>query len=633
MKHRTCRIGRALAFCTLTAIALTGVLPAAAGGLQPRSSRVVNIPVGRSSLLHFQHMKRVQVVAPGIVEVVVATLDDLSIYGETPGDTIVYVWDKLGVHEIAVTVEAMTAAQAMAGNLRAVLGNRLTYTPAGERTVVVEGTLPPAEAQRAHDIIAAYRRENVEIVDLVRAEGQGDAGAAAAVAGELRKILDGEVEYIVWNNNTLVVRGAIGDRERLEAAHRLLTSVSGPEVKVVDLLEYQESAAAPPVQQIAQALGDGFRAWQISGRIVAVEGQVANAQQLEDLNRILQAFSTQAEIINLVRVGRPDINRAVATMQELVGNRFAVRSLDADTIVVQGAVATDEELARVREIIAGYPTGYRVLDLLRVALPERQQVCVQVRVVEVNRGDLKRLGINWGQLEFEGDTVRFIDQPWLIQNMSNVLGVGGEVGNILTIGSQLDLLREKNAARILSEPNLLVDDGGTATMQVGGEIPIPVSQVGGGGEGSITVEWKPFGVILEIQPTILEDSGKINVRVTPEVSSLDFSNAVTIGGFTLPALRARRTSTVVTMADGGTLVLAGLIANDQSRTLRKIPLLGDLPLIGELFKRREFINGETELVILVSPKVISGSQPLPESMQPGGALMQPLSASPIRPNP
>lgn len=624
MKSSTCRIGRALAFCTLTAIALTGVMPAVAGGLQPRSSRVVNIPVGRSSLLHFQHMKRVQVV-DGVVEVVVASLDDLSIYGRQAGNTIVYVWDKLGVHEIAVTVEAITAAQTMAGDLRAVLGNDLKYTPAGERTILVEGTLPPAEAQRAHDIIAAYRRENVEIVDLVRAEGQGATGAAAAVAAELGKILDGEVEYIVWNNNTLVVRGSIGDRERLDAAHRLLASVSDPQVKVVDLLEYQESVPEPPVQQIAQALGEGFRVWQVSGRVVAVEGQVQNAQQLDNLNRILQAFSSQAEIINLVRVGRPDINAAVAALQGLVGNRFTVRSLDADTIVVQGAVATDEDLTRVREIIAGYPTGYRVLDLLRVALPERQQVCVQVRVVEVNRGDLKRLGINWGQLEFDGDTVSFVDQPWLIQNMSNVLGFGGEVGNILTIGSQLDLLREKNAARILSEPNLLVDDGGTATMQVGGEIPIPVAQVGGGGEGAISVEWKPFGVILEIQPTILEDSGKINVRVTPEVSSLDFANAVTIGGFTLPALRARRASTVVTMADGGTLVLGGLIANDQSRTLRKIPLLGDLPLIGELFKRREFINGETELVILVSPKVVSGSEPLPESVQPGGALMQPLS--------
>jgi len=607
---------------------LTLAAAAQAGGLSPTSTRVLTVPTGRCALLHFQRMKRVQVVAPDLVEVVVGSLDDLSVYGKKAGDTVVYVWDKLGLHQVAVTVSACSPAEALIMDLRAVLGSRLTYGAAGERTVVIEGALAGAEAQRAHDIIAASGREGLQIVDLVRTEGDDAAGAAAGVAAGLAKILGDGIEFTVWNNSTLIVRGGIGDKDRLAQAHKLLLAVSDPQLKVVDLLEYQETAAQPPVERIAQALGKGFRVWQIAGRAVAVEGTVESTQQLDDLKQILAAFGEQADVINLVRVGKQDINRAVASLQEVLGNKIAVRALDSETIALEGLVPSDAELERLRGIVTAYPVGYKTVDLLRVAMPEKRQVLVQVRVVDINKGDLKRLGVTWGQLSYDGDTVSFADQPWLMQAMSSVLGGSGAMGNVLAIGAQLDALRQNNAARVLSEPNLLVDDGGTATITVGGEIPVPVSQTGGTGGGSISIEWKPYGVLMQVAPTILEGSEKINLKVSPEVSSLDYANSVTISGFVLPAMRQRKASTVVTIENGGTLVLGGLIQRDEAKAVSKLPLLGDLPILGELFRHRQFQNGESELIILVTPRIVTGSMPIPAAAQGMPSSAQPPTATP-----
>jgi len=462
----------------------------------------------------------------------------------------------------------------------------------------------------------------------VRTEGDDDAGAAAAVAAGLSKILGDNIEFTVWNNSTLIVRGGIGDQDKLAQAHKLLLAVSDPRVKLVDLLTYQETAATPPVERIAQALGQGFRVWQVSGRIVAVEGTVETAERLEDLKQILAAFKDQAEVISLVRVGKPDINRAVAGLQDVLGNKIVVRLLDGETIAIEGLVPNEKELQRLKDIIAAYPVGYKTLDLLRIALPEKRQVLVQVRVVDINKGDLSRLGITWGQLSYDGNKVSFVDQPWLMQAMGSALGGTGTTGNVLAVGAQLDALREKNAARVLSEPNLLVDDGGAATITVGGEIPIPVAQTGGGGGGTISVEWKAYGVILKVEPTILEGGEKINLTISPEVSSLDYSNSVTISGFVLPAMRQRKATTVVTMDNGGTLVLGGLIQHDEAKALSKLPILGDLPVIGALFRRRQFTSGESELVILVTPQIVTGPMPLPASALPQGGIVGPPAATP-----
>lgn len=618
MRHATVYAQRRTAQWTAVILLAMVALPVAcrAQGLVARRDRSLTLAVGQSIFLHFERMKRVQVVEPETLDVVVASLNDLSLYGKKAGDTVIYVWDRTGIHQIDVQVIARTPAEALIRSLRATLGPNLTYTPAGDTTLVIEGTLPAAEAERAHSIVAAAGRSGVQIVDLIRVEGP-NTGAAGVVAEQLSKVLGDDIEYITWGGSTLIVQGGIGDKAKLEQAHKLLIAVSSDQVKVIDLLQYQESMAHPPVELIAQALGEKFRVWQVAGRTVAVEGTVPDDIALGNLNRLLAAFADQAEIVNLVRVGKPDINQAMSALQQLVGNTIVVRPLDANTLIVEGTVPNDVSLARVREVIASYPVGYKLVDLLRISLPEKRQVQVHVQVVDINRSALERLGINWGQLSGTGTTLSFVDQPWLMQSLGSVLGGSSAIGNANAIGAQIDLLRQNNMARVLSEPNLLVDDGDKATIQLGGEIPIPVATTGGtGGSGAISVQWKPFGVILQIEPTILESGDKINLKVAPEVSSLDFANAVTIGGFVLPALRQRRASTTVTMQNGATLVLGGLIANEQSRNLRRVPFLGDLPIIGQLFRHREFQENESELVIVVTPTIWTVPPPIPACVQP-----------------
>ncbi|MEN6401721.1 MAG: pilus assembly protein N-terminal domain-containing protein [Armatimonadia bacterium] len=589
-------------------------------GLAMRNGRSVTIPVGRSTTLHFERMRRVEVIEPDLVEVVVASLNDLSLYGKKAGETTVFVWDKAGMSQIEVTVVAPSPADKLVENLRRVLGNKLTYTPAGDMAVVIEGTVSAEEAERARSIIAVASKEGLQIVDLIRVQGDSTT-AAVAVANALRGVLGDKLQYTIWNNNTLIVQGQVGDQAALDRARRLVTAVTGRGVNVVDLLEYQESAGEPPLEDIARAVGDKFRVWQVQGKTVAIEGEVASAAELANLSKLLEAFAQQARIINMVRVvePQPDINAAMAALQEITGNRFSLRPFNHEAIIIEGMVQNADEMNRVRDIIAKSPIPFRVVDLLRVALPEKMQIVVHAKVLEISKGDSKKLGVNWGQLEYDGETVGFVDQPWL------VVAEGG-VNNVLTLGAQVEALKLENKARILAEPNVMVDDGDPAEILVGGEIPIPIAQAGGGGVAEVTVEWKDYGVHLAISPTILENRQRINLKVVSEVSSLDASNAVTISSFSLPALKSRRVKTTVTIGNNDTLILGGLLQSEDAKIVSKIPLIGDLPVIGQLFRHKQFQHNETELVIMVTPEIMDKSS---GKATPVGGKMTGITAAPV----
>lgn len=570
-------------------------------GLTPEAKRTMVLPVGRSVLLHFNRMKRVEVIEPELVEVVVASLNDLSVYGREAGDTTIFVWDRLGVHQIEVTVTAPSPAEALVTDLRRVLGNRLTYTPSGDRVVVVEGVLPPAEADRAHLIIKATAGGQVQVVDLIRAEG-ATGSVAVQTAEALRRVLGEDLEYVVWNDKTVLVRGALGDQTRLAQNRKVLEAAKTPDVQIIDLMEYEEPQAEPPVEAIAQAVGDQYQVWRVQGRTVAVDGTVSSQAELDNLNKILEAFQEQAKIINLVQVvePRPTINEYQALVQAALGERIQVQPLNGQALVLKGTLPSAEELADVRDLIKSLNVDCQLIDTLRVALPEKQRIMVRVRVIDVNRTAMEKLGTEYGQIAVDpaSGALQFVTQPfwvWLEQG----------VDNVFDFGAQVDALVQNNLAKVLSEPNLLVDDGSKADILVGGEIPIPVSSGGAGGLQTVTVEWKEFGVRLEVEPTILEGGQKLNLKVAPEVSSLDYGNAVTVGGFVLPALRSRKANTVVTVANGQSLILGGLLQSSDAKTIRKIPLLGDIPIIGELFKHRDFQESKSELVISVTPEIIN----------------------------
>jgi pilus assembly protein CpaC len=236
-----------------------------------------------------------------------------------------------------------------------------------------------------------------------------------------------------------------------------------------------------------------------------------------------------------------------------------------------------------------------------------------MRVLDLNRGAIDKLGINYGGLEYKPDgSVGFVNQPFWVK-------LERGVDNIFDFAAHVDAMVQNNQAKVLSEPNLLVDDGGEASMLVGGEIPVPVAAAGSGGVASVTVQWRPYGVSMNMTATILDDGKQINLKLSPEVSTLDYGNAVTLGGFVVPALKTRKAQTLVTVDNGRSLVLGGMLQSTEATNVNRIPLLGSLPIIGELFRHKDFQEGKSELVIIVTPEIVTDQAAVtapPEPTQP-----------------
>jgi pilus assembly protein CpaC len=169
----------------------------------------------------------------------------------------------------------------------------------------------------------------------------------------------------------------------------------------------------------------------------------------------------------------------------------------------------------------------------------------------------------------------------------------------------IDALKEKGLIKVLAEPTLITYSGKTANFLVGGEFPVPVPQSGGAGTGqtTITIEWKRFGVGLNFTPTVLNNE-KINMLIEPEVSKLDFNSGVVIQGSTIPALDVTRVSTTVELGDGQSFAIAGLLQDDIAQTVDEHPFLGQVPILGGLFRSNQFLKNETELIIVVTPHLV-----------------------------
>jgi pilus assembly protein CpaC len=251
------------------------------------------------------------------------------------------------------------------------------------------------------------------------------------------------------------------------------------------------------------------------------------------------------------------------------------------------------------------------------------QVMLEVRVAEMSRTLTQRLGINFAIVK--GDQSFFVNSlsnlTQVVKPTDGILGGGGLAQafssnvtalfrfntNNTTWTGFVDALREDGLIKVLAEPNLITLSGQTATFLAGGEFPVPVPQ----GLGTVGIEYKPFGVGLNFTPVVLSDD-KISIKVAPEVSDLDFSNALVLEGFVIPGLRTRRTSTTVELGDGQSFAIAGLLKENVRTIASKYPFLGDIPILGVLFQSKSFQKEETELVIIVTPHLV---KPLDKSKQ------------------
>jgi pilus assembly protein CpaC len=240
---------------------------------------------------------------------------------------------------------------------------------------------------------------------------------------------------------------------------------------------------------------------------------------------------------------------------------------------------------------------------------------LEVRVAEMSQSLMRRLGVNFSYLSAGGNNFGIS----LLNNLtsaavpapSTIAGaVADNVNWIFRFASGgatwtmfIDALKENGLTKVLAEPTLITQSGRAASFLAGGEFPIPVPQSSSGGGTTITIEYKTFGVGLNFTPTVL-GNGKISMMVNPEVSELDFTRGVSLQGYIIPSLTTRRVSTVIELGDGQSFAVAGLLKDDVREVVRKFPVLGDIPVLGALFRSTSFQRNETELIIIVTPHLV-----------------------------
>jgi Flp pilus assembly secretin CpaC len=357
---------------------------------------------------------------------------------------------------------------------------------------------------------------------------------------------------------------------------------------------------------------------------IILEGEVSNRYAMETAIDIARPFANAHKTI--VHRIREDIDRP---------EKLTVESEAPTPFSTTGSVSSGEGgggggtagASASLEPGQSIPKADAVPDLLNLmTIAETPQVLLEVKVAEVARAIIKELGINFAAFDRNANTALVTFVGGIVQPGASALPVGGRgainrtdtvVGNPeaifqtsqsdLSLDAVIDLLKQNGLVRLLAEPNLITMSGQEASFLAGGEFPIPVVQnVGGGGQtgGSITVEYKEFGVRVNFVPTVIGNNKVISLAVRPEVSQLDYANAVVISGFRIPALNTRRADTTIQLRSGETYAIAGLLDHRLNETVNKIPGFADIPVIGPLFRSSEFNKNESELLILVTPRLI-----------------------------
>jgi len=337
--------------------------------------------------------------------------------------------------------------------------------------------------------------------------------------------------------------------------------------------------------------------------------------------------------------------------QLFAGEDITVRGSGTD-VVLSGTVSSKYVIDKAADVAAGFvDKKENVVNLLK----QREgvasnQVMLRVRFAEVSRNAMQELGVNvfTGGTGYKDVIARASTQQFAAPNFdeltrtsdldNNLTSASGKFtlsdflnlfvfSNKYNVGAVVKALETKGLFQSLAEPNLIATNGKEASFLAGGEYPYPVAQ--GGNSNSVTIVFKEFGIRLSFTPTVLTGD-LINLKVKPEVSSLDFANGVSLSGFRVPALSTRRTETEVELQDGQTFAIAGLMNNTVSSTMSKVPGIGDIPVLGYLFRSRAYQKAQTELVVMITPQIIrrgsSGvSEGLPSAVEPYlGAPKKPL---------
>lgn len=375
---------------------------------------------------------------------------------------------------------------------------------------------------------------------------------------------------------------------------------------------------------------------------------IADALPMTDRTLLIQAkkigttnVSVYDENMHLIKVVDVEVTVDTGDLQSKIravtGNRRIRVTTDNGQIVLSGAAIDAPAADQAVALAKSWSQNGAVINAMRVASP--QEVMLKVRFLEVNRNAGREIGINAiatnssgtrGVTTGLGGLTTATPQACgptgicpptgngIFQTAATLVGasVGQPFGTVLAEivnkGVQIDTLitalETKGLLQRLAEPNLVALSGQTASFQAGGQIPVPIAVTSGIGVATPTIEFKDFGVLLRFRPTVLSN-GIINLSINPEVSELDFTNAVTISGTTIPALTRRTATTTVELRDGQSFAIAGLLQTENDRNISQLPWVGSLPVLGTLFRSSAYQKNQTDLVIIVTPHLVAPTAP------------------------
>jgi pilus assembly protein CpaC len=321
-----------------------------------------------------------------------------------------------------------------------------------------------------------------------------------------------------------------------------------------------------------------------------------------------QAFEVSVDI---------DILGLTQKIHEVFPSEAVQVETSRDMVIVSGKVSSAALADKILEVVKA--AAPKVTSLMEVPAAPDAEILLEVKFADVNRQVENQLGINILSLPGAKNigvisTQQFAPPQLVSQNGGANSQIGlSDLLNIfifrpdINFAATIKALQQENVLQILAEPNLMTESGKEASFLAGGEFPFPILQGStGGGFAGITIQFKEFGVRLNFTPTVTPD-GMIHMKVKPEVSSLDFTNALTISGFLIPALTTTRAESDVELKDGQSFAMAGLLDNRVTEQFDKIPWIGDVPVLGNLFKSRTLTKSKNELLIVVTPRIVHPS--------------------------
>jgi Flp pilus assembly secretin CpaC len=384
---------------------------------------------------------------------------------------------------------------------------------------------------------------------------------------------------------------------------------------------YEVTVTEQQLDDVAQMLRTALNAPNVQvvsfDHSIVVRGTVGDGAQFQQINDIVARFEPMLKAQGAVIVNAVTITQNLGNLQRGIANIHGASNIRVDVdgkgdVIVSGnatdAVTAQAILDRARGLAGPYlASNGQLID--RINSPNNTEIDIKVYVLEVDKTAQSNLGLSLQSATYNNIThpTQYTLGPpsYAITENPTLLGTGlgftvQPFFRTVGLAPTLNLLMQEGHARVLSSPNLVTSPGTKATFLVGGQIPVVTSS----GLGTVNVVYKDFGVQLNVTPEIL-GNGSVHAVIAPEISRLDFANAVIVSGFTIPALTVSRLSTDVITRPGESVVLGGLVNRLEQRTISKIPLLSDIPILGKLFTSTAYQHQESDVVFVMTPEIIT----------------------------